>query len=248
MTSLFNRSSRSKANGLVRSVAATGSLVTSFAAGLPIWALTGSRQEARNFSFSLFADTSCALIGMDFDIRGEENLWAARPAVFVINHQSKVDVMIAAKLLRRDFAGVAKKEARNIPLVGRVMEFGGIVLIDRQNTASAISAMAPLIDVIKKDNQSVVIAPEGTRSEGAAMGEFKKGAFHLAMNAGVPMIPIVIHNATEIAPKGEFIFQPGTVKIDVLEPIDTTQWSKETLDQHVSNVRSKFVKALNERS
>ena len=67
-------------------------------AGIPIWALTGSRREARNFATSLFADVSSALIGLKLVVRGEQHLWSRRPAVFVFNHQSKADVVIMARL------------------------------------------------------------------------------------------------------------------------------------------------------
>ena len=73
------------------------------------------------------------------------------------------------------------------------MQFGGTVLIDRENTASAKEAMKPLVDVMLKEGRSVCIAPEGTRSTSTNLGRFKKGAFHLAMQAGVPIVPIVIH-------------------------------------------------------
>ncbi|MEM7608794.1 MAG: hypothetical protein AAF411_25890, partial [Myxococcota bacterium] len=77
------------------------SLVTSFVAGLPIWALTGSQREATNFSTGLFGDIATALTGVELDITGEENLWVNRPCIFVFNHQSKADVMIMAKLVRK---------------------------------------------------------------------------------------------------------------------------------------------------
>ena len=135
----------------VRSVAATSSLVTSFVAGLPIYALTGSRRAANNFSFSLFADTASALIGLNMNVKGEQYLWSHRPAVFVFNHQSKADVIIVASLLRRDLAGIGKQEIKSEnPLIGRVLEMGGVVLIDRANAKSAIEAMSPLVDVMKK--------------------------------------------------------------------------------------------------
>ncbi len=227
-----------------RSVAATASLVTSFAAGLPIWMLTGSRRKAQNFSYSLFAETASALIGLDLEVVGEHRLWEKRPAVFVFNHQSKADVVILLSLLRRDIAGVGKKEIRNMPVIGQVMEFGGTVLIDRKNSASAIDAMQPLVDVMRNDGRSVVIAPEGTRSVSPKLAPFKKGAFHLAMQAGVPIVPIVIHNALDVAPKGDFVFRPATVAVEVLPPVDTSQWSAGTVDQHVAEVRGLFLKAL----
>jgi len=224
----------------LRSVAATASLVPSALAGLPIWALTGSQREARNFATSLFADVSSALIGLNLVIRGEENLWSRRPAVFVFNHQSKADVVIIARLLRRDFAGVGKKEIKNSPIIGKTLELAGTVFIDRENAASAIEAMQPLVDAMRNERKSVVIAPEGTRTISPKLAPFKKGAFHLAIQAGVPVVPIVIHNAGDVAPKGDFVFRPATVEVDVLPPVDTSDWRAETIEAHVAEIRRLF--------
>jgi putative phosphoserine phosphatase/1-acylglycerol-3-phosphate O-acyltransferase len=241
----FGSRGRPTATQFVRSVAATSSLVTSFMAGLPVYALTGSRRESQNFSFSLFADTATALIGMDIRVQGEEHLWSHRPAVFVFNHQSKADVVIAAKLLRRDIAGVGKQEIKKeSPIIGMVMEMGGVVFIDRADGKSAITAMQPLVDAMRKGGKSVVIAPEGTRTVSPKMAPFKKGAFHLAIQAGVPVVPIVIHNSGDVAPKGDFVFRPATVEVEVLPPVDTSGWRVETIDEHVREVRNMFARVL----
>jgi putative phosphoserine phosphatase/1-acylglycerol-3-phosphate O-acyltransferase len=192
----------------------------------------------------LFADVSSALIGLKLVVRGEENLWLRRPAVFVFNHQSKADVVIMARLLRRDITGVGKKEIKNIPIIGKTMELAGTVFIDRANAASAIEAMQPLVDALRNEGKSVVIAPEGTRSVSPRLAPFKKGAFHLAMQAGVPMVPIVIHNAGDVAPKGDFVFRPATVEVDVLPPVDTGEWRADTIERHVAEVRQMFQATL----
>lgn len=240
----FTSRGRPSLRDWTRSIAATGSILTSFAAGLPIWALTGSRREAQNFSFSLFADTASAIIGMDLKIKGENYLWKHRPAVFIFNHQSKADVIIAARLLRRDIAGVGKEEIKDTPFIGQVMHLSGVVFVDRQNTHSAVESMQPLVDVIREERKSVVLAPEGTRAVSPKLGPFKKGAFHLAMQAGVPIIPIVIHNALDVSPKGDFIFHSATVEVEVLPPVDTHSWKVETLSQHVEDVRNMYLEAL----
>ncbi|MEP4486491.1 MAG: HAD-IB family hydrolase [Halioglobus sp.] len=240
----FGSRGRPSLGQFVRSVAATVSLVPTFAAGLPIYALTGSRRDSTNFSMSLFADTAKALIGLDLNIKGEKNIWSHRPAVFVFNHQSKADVVIIASLLRRDLAGIGKKEIKKMPVIGKVLEMGGVVMIDRENAGSAIEAMTPLVDVMRDEGKSVALAPEGTRSIGPRLSTFKKGAFHLAMQAGVPMVPIVIRNAGDVAPKGDFVFRPGTVDVEVLEPIDTSTWQVDTIDEHVRDVRNRFLKVL----
>ena len=106
--------------------------------------------------------------------------------------------------------------------------------------------MAPLVDVMLKEGRSVCIAPEGTRSTSTHVGRFKKGAFHLAMQAGVPIVPIVIHNAIDVAPRGQFVFKPATVKVSVLPPIPTSNWRLENLDQHIESVRDQFLIELDQ--
>jgi putative phosphoserine phosphatase / 1-acylglycerol-3-phosphate O-acyltransferase len=97
-----------------------------------------------------------------------------------------------------------------------------------------------------KEGRSVCIAPEGTRSTSTHVGRFKKGAFHLAMQAGVPIVPIVIHNAIDVAPRGQFVFKPATVKVSVLPPIPTSNWRLENLDQHIESVRDQFLIELDQ--
>ncbi len=241
----FGSRGRPSVTQFIRSVAATSSLVTSFVAGLPILALTGSRRDSQNFSFSLFADTASALIGMDLDVKGEEHLWSHRPAVFVFNHQSKADIIIVAKLIRQDIAGIGKQEIKKeTPILGMVLELGGVVFIDRGDAKSAIHAMSPLVDAMKKEGKSVAMAPEGTRTVSPKMAPFKKGAFHLAMQAGVPMVPVVIHNAGDVAPKGDFVFRSATVEVEVLPPVDTSDWRVETVAEHVREVRNMFARTL----
>jgi putative phosphoserine phosphatase/1-acylglycerol-3-phosphate O-acyltransferase len=227
-----------------RTIYATGSLVGAFWAALPIWALTGSKREAANFSTGLFGDFAAAMVGIDLDVYGEKNLWAARPCVFIFNHQSKADVVILAKLIRKDMGGIGKQEIRKIPVLGQLMEWAGTVFVDRADTQNAIKAMEPLVDAIRKEGRSICIAPEGTRTLSPKLGPFKKGAFHLAMQAGVPIVPIVIHNAGDVAPKNEFVMRPATVRVDVLPPVDTSGWTAGTVADHVAEVRAMFLKAL----
>ena len=230
----------------IRTAASQASMLTSFIAGIPIYALTGSVNKTRNFSTSLFADTACALTGIELDVTGEENAWAHRPCVFVFNHQSQADVIILPTLLRRDLAGVGKKEIGDVPVIGSLMKIAGTVLIDRENSQSARQSMEPLVDVMKKEGRSVCIAPEGTRSTSTNLGRFKKGAFHLAMQAGVPIVPIVIHNAIDVAPRGQFVLRPATVKVTVLPAVDTSSWKATTMNKHVHDVRDMFLEELDQ--
>jgi putative phosphoserine phosphatase/1-acylglycerol-3-phosphate O-acyltransferase len=131
-----------------------------------------------------------------------------------------------------------------MPIVGRVFEAAGVVLIDRRNTEKAIEAMMPLVDAMRVEGKSVCLSPEGTRSITDKLAPFKKGAFHLAMQAGVPIVPIVIHNSNDVQPKGDLLFHPGTVNVEVLPPIDTSSWSAESIDRHVADVRAIYLQAM----
>jgi len=239
-------SSRGNATGgeILRSLAATGSLVSSFMMALPLYALSGSRRDAVNFSISLFADTASALIGMKLDVRGRENLWNNRPAIFMFNHQSNADMLVMASLIRRDIVGIGKRELKNLPIIGPLLGATGVVFIDRSNRQAAIDAMAPVVDTMNKERKSLVLAPEGTRAPTRKLGAFKKGGFHIAIQSGLPIIPVVIHNSGDISPKGDPIFRSGTVHVDVLPAIDTSSWSVKSIDEHVAQVRNAFARTL----
>ena len=229
---------------VLRSIAATGSLVGSFMMGLPLYALSRSRRDSVNFSISLFAETASALIGLDLEVQGREHLWKKRPAIFMFNHQSNADMLIMANLVRRDIVGVGKRELKNLPVIGPLMGAAGVVFIDRSDRHAAIETMKPLVEAMRSEGKSLVIAPEGTRAPTRKLGAFKKGGFHVAIQSGVPIVPVVIHNSSDISPKGDKIFRSGTVKVDILPAIDTSDWSVSTIDEHVTQVRNLFLKTL----
>lgn len=212
--------------------------------GLPLYALSGSRRDSVNFSISLFAETAGALIGMDLDVRGREHLWKQRPAIFMFNHQSNADMLIMASLIRRDIVGVGKRELKNLPVIGPLMGAAGVVFIDRSDRQAAIETMKPLVQAMQEEKKSLVIAPEGTRAPTRKLGAFKKGGFHVAIQSGVPIVPVVIHNSGDISPKGDKIFRSGTVHVDVLPAIETTDWSVKHIDEHVAEVRNAFLRTL----
>ncbi len=238
------RSRRPSIIDRLRGEAMTGSILVSWAAALPIYAITGSTSKAQNFGLSLFADLCSAMVGMDMNVKGEHNAWRQRPAVFIFNHQSHADLMVIARLVRRDLAAVGKREIGDMPILGKVLGTAGAVFIDRENTASAIEAMQPLVDAIRREGKSVMLAPEGTRSDSGQLLAFKKGAFHLAMQAGVPVVPVVIHNAWAIQPKGESTFRPGTVDVEVLPPVDTGDWTREDMGKRIEAIHRKYLRIL----
>jgi putative phosphoserine phosphatase/1-acylglycerol-3-phosphate O-acyltransferase len=189
------------------------------------------------------SELSLAAAGVKVDVVGAENLWKARPAVFLFNHQSQLDVPVLGSLLRRDFTAVAKKELATDPVFAPMGWLADVAYVDRADATKARAALAPAVEALR-NGTSLVIAPEGTRSPTPKLLPFKKGAFHVAMQARVPIVPIVIRNAGELmAPRGVLI-SPGTVDVAVLDPIDTSRWTTRALDAKVRNVRQQYLDTL----
>jgi putative phosphoserine phosphatase/1-acylglycerol-3-phosphate O-acyltransferase len=141
---------------------------------------------------------------------------------------------------------VAKKEAANVPGFGQFFRLAGVAFVDRGNTTQAKQVLEPAVRKVRDERQSLVIAPEGTRSPTPRLGRFKKGAFHIAMQAGVPMVPIVMRNVGEVMWRGSQTIRPGTIEVCVLPPVDTSDWSAETVTDHVDEVRGMFLETLAE--
>ena len=220
-----------------------GSLVGSFLTGLPAYFLNNSKRDLINVAVPTWGDFGCAVAGIDVETEGEQHLWSHRPAVFIFNHQSQTDALILARLLRRDFAGVAKKEIKSNPLVGTILDAVGTVFIDRGNHDRAVEALQPAVDSLR-NGTSFVISPEGQRSFGYKLGPFKMGAFHIAMQAGVPIIPIVIRNSSDSMPKHGVIIRPARVSVKVLRPVQTDEWKVDSIHRHADEVRNMFLREL----
>ncbi len=240
----FKSGGRPTLSQIARTGAIYAMLPTSMALTAPLWAASGNKRTALNASMSIWTDFASAFAGLTYDIEGEEHLWSHRPAVFIFNHQSSIDTVVIGKLLRQDFTGIGKQEIKKFPIVGPALTYAGVVFIDRSSSAKAIEQIKPVITALTEENLSVCLAPEGTRSRGKKLGAFKKGAFHIAMQAGVPIVPVVIHNSSDALPKGQHIAKPTQIKVTVLKPIKTKRWTIKTLNKHVDDVRQKFLDTL----
>jgi putative phosphoserine phosphatase / 1-acylglycerol-3-phosphate O-acyltransferase len=238
-------SRRASAATLARSLGAYCVLATTSLGGLAYALATGKRRRAAELVGAISSDIMLAITGIEVEVQGEHHLWAHRPALFLFNHQSTLDGYVLLTLLRRGFTGIAKKEAANMPLLGQILRALDFAFIDRSNTRSAKEAMQPAVDRIRH-GMSVVIAPEGTRSLTPRLGQFKKGAFHIAMQAGVPVVPVVIRNSYEVMARGSRLFRPGIVQVCVLPEIDVTKWTIEGLDRHVADVQGLFQRTLDD--
>jgi putative phosphoserine phosphatase / 1-acylglycerol-3-phosphate O-acyltransferase len=239
----FHDEEPSQAANLVRTGLTAGAFVPAILAGVAKGFTNRSWQEGVESMMAGLGDFGTAAAGIHLAVKGEEHLWSQRPAVFILNHQSNADFLIAAKLIRKGARGVAKKELQKMPIVGQMLMASGTIFLDRTDKEKSIEAMKPAVESLKTGT-SVVIFPEGTRSYDYTLGKFKKGAFHLAMQAGVPLVPIVLKNAHDAMPRGSNIFRPVTVEVVVLPPVPTEDWKLEELDENIAAVRGLFLREL----
>ena len=234
------------ATEVLRTSLALGSIIPSFALSLPAAALDGSWQRVLNLAMSTWGELGTALAGIDIHVSGEEHLWSHRPAVFIFNHQSALDTLILCKLLRRDMVGIAKKEIKDNPIIGPLFNMAGTIFLDRFDRNKAIAALRPAVEALRQ-GLSIAIAPEGTRSVTPKLGHFKKGAFHIAMQAKVPIVPIVLRNTLDALPKNALVVRPTALEAVVLPPIETHRWQAKNLDSQIRKIEKMYIDTLGQQ-
>ena len=202
------------------------------------------RVRIGNFCGKVIGPVVSRLVGAVIINPDYEKLKSSKPAIYVMNHTSALDVFIGMALCPYGGCGVGKKEILRIPLFGLAYWLAGHLLIDRGNNAKAVTSMKKLSDFVKAKGLSIWIWPEGTRSLDGKLIPFKKGFAHLALATGLPIVPVVAHGAHKVWPAKTMSFYPGEVKIQVLDPIKTNDWSKENLNDHIEKVKGLMDNAL----
>lgn len=220
--------SRGKPN--LESVLRTGlmanTVLSTAAAGAASWLVSRSPQRAANMMTSWLGDVGVAFAGLDFQIDGIQHLESVRPAIFTFNHQSNLDSIVMAHLLRHDVVAFCKQELAATPLLGPLLRAHGSIFVDRD--AADQSLCLQQAKQALQAGKSLVIAPEGTRSASGELLKFKHGAFYLARKLQVPIVPVVLHNVADALPKGSLLLRPATIQVKVLPPL---------LPEHLRNLR-----------
>jgi putative phosphoserine phosphatase/1-acylglycerol-3-phosphate O-acyltransferase len=230
----------------LRTAALYGTLFASAGAGIALGALNGDRRQGVDVATSMFDAIAGRLADIQVEVVGEQHAWSHRPAVFFINHQSSmIDFIVTTRVIRTGFTAAAKAEVKKMPVIGQLFDMAGVAFLDRADRAKALEALKPVVQILR-EGTSVVIAPEGTRSLTPALGTFKKGGFHLAVQAGVPIVPIVIRNAGEIMWRNARTVRSGTVQVAVLPPIDTTGWDRDEITRQAEALRQRYIDTLDD--
>jgi len=157
--------------------------------------------------------------------------------VFMANHLSNFDIPTLLAKLPAQFRWLAKAELFRIPVFGRAMRGCGYISIDRSNLASAIQSLEQASATVRSGT-AVMIFPEGTRSADGRIHPFKKGGFVLTVDAGVPIVPVILHGTWHIMPKGRWKLQPRPVTLDVLPPVDTRGYDRSSKEALMKRIRA----------
>jgi 1-acyl-sn-glycerol-3-phosphate acyltransferase len=172
---------------------------------------------------------------------GKENLLLGKPQIFMANHQSDFDILIALAYIPVQFRWIAKKELFNIPIFGAAMRSAGYIEIDRHNREKALQSLDEAALRIRK-GKSIMTFPEGTRSRDGEIKAFKQGAFHLAIKTGVPIVPVSIIGSGQIMPKRSVKIKSGQIKLVIGEPIEVKSFDIEKRQELIKKVRDTIIK------
>ena len=197
-----------------------------------------------NFCGKMIGPFITRIVGTKLINPDSQKLKNSGPAIYVTNHTSALDIFISMAICPYGGCGVGKKEVVRIPFFGWCYWLSGHLLIDRKNREKAVASMNKLSKFVNDKKLSIWTWPEGTRSMDGKLIPFKKGFVHLALATGLPIIPVIFHGAHKRWPAKTMKFYPGEVRVEVLDPIKTDGWTKETIGKHIEEVKGLMSEAL----
>ena len=176
-------------------------------------------------------------------VNGLEKLNPAQSYIYMANHQSNFDIPALLGNLPVQFRWLAKAELFRIPIFGRAMRECEYISIDRSNRKMAFKSLAVAAQIIRTGT-AVMIFPEGTRSSDGKLKDFKRGGFVLSVDAGVPIVPIIIYGTWSIMPKTRLRIDVAPVVIEICDPIETSSFTRKTKDDLIVKVRNAMIRQL----
>jgi 1-acyl-sn-glycerol-3-phosphate acyltransferase len=210
-------------------------------------ALCTANQEAAHRIAQRWGRSILRVSGVRVTVVGTEHLTPGRSFILMPNHQSHFDIPVLLGCLDTQFRWMAKAELFRIPIFGRAMRGCGYISINRSNRQEAFASIQQAGDAIR-GKASVLIFPEGTRSPDGKLLPFKKGGFVLAVDSGVPILPIGIYGTGRILPKKRLLMDPCPVVMWIGPPVDTTGFDRETKDALMAKVRQALCEAVTRAS
>jgi len=183
-----------------------------------------------------WASRLLSVSGVRVTVRGQASPEGG-PFVIVSNHQSLVDTPILLTHLGLDLRFIAKRSLFRVPIIGQHLTRGGHIAVEREDARGALESLSAAGRLLKDQKVSVLVFPEGTRSAGD-LQDFKTGAAHLAIQAGVPVLPVALTGTASLLPKGSFTIRSGDVTLAVGQVIPTvglTRRDREALTTQIQD-------------
>jgi len=205
----------------------------------------GAYSKLINFFAKSWTGSILLAAGVKLDIEGLDKIDKTKSYIFIGNHQSHFDVAAVFTALPLTARFMAKKELYKIPVFGWALAATGTVKIDRSNREKSIASMNDALARIRR-GVSVIVFPEGTRSEDGQIQVFKKGGFVLALKGGIPVVPVSISGSRFILRKHDARVIPGKIKIIIGDPIDTSQYSYQDREELSDKVRNFIIENYDE--
>ncbi|KAI5960448.1 SLC1 [Candida pseudojiufengensis] len=208
--------------------------------------LIGKVEYAQYTVARAFYNTFKLFLGVDIKIENEEYL-KDLPAIVISNHQSALDIHILGRIFQPGYTVTSKKSLKYVPFLGWFMALSGTFFLDRSKSAKAKKVLDGALTSLKKEKRALFMFPEGTRSavESLQFLPFKKGAFHLAKQAKIPIIPVVVSNTSTIFNSKQKVFNTGEIFIEVLPPVSTENLeTNEDVTKCCEDVRKDMLKVL----
>ena len=180
------------------------------------------------------------ICGVRLQTEGLENDDASLPRIYMSNHQSYFDIFAVLAGLPVNFKFILKQELMKIPFLGPAIKRAGYIGIDRSEPKKALRSMNEAANKIR-NGVSVLIFPEGTRSDNGDVQSFKKGGFHLAIKSGCDIVPVAITNSRNIVPKGSRKINRGSIIMNIGQAISIKQYPKRQIDRLIEETRTKII-------
>ncbi len=208
-----------------------------------LWHLLSGESEFLYWLARICVRTAGWICGVRVEVDGRERVRTGQPYLFLSNHQGNFDGPVLFYATGRNLRAVIKKEIMRIPILSSVLRAADFVPIARSDALKARAGI-DRASTLLKNGHSFFAFPEGTRSRTGKLGDFKKGVFVMAINAGVPVIPVTICNSRAIQPPGGYAIMPGTIRVIFHEPIPTDQMKIDDREQLLNLTRASIDREL----
>lgn len=193
-----------------------------------------------------FSKRALKVANIDIEYHGLENIEATQPCIYTLNHQSNFDMALFGEVYPSNTVIIGKKELIWIPFFGLFYKSSGNIMIDRKKTSEAKSSLGQVVEEIKRRKVSVWIFPEGTRNTSKTLLPFKKGPFHMAIAAQVPVVPLISSTLSKALNWEEKKMPGGKMVVKILPPIYTDGMTEKDVDSLTQTVRQKMQEALDD--